>query len=243
MTSIEFSGCLDSDILFNPPVWNDLAETQRRLFNPQALINISDRIRAEFYNGHAIGRDMPVIAPEDWATTLLKPYANGTIGYDLPCLLSADRPARGRIMMCAQDPLRKPGEAKLTVGTFFGIDSDYLRTRRHYWMIWQLIRKCIFAGYDVWVTDAIKVFAGPNVLRKNTSLRELCYSVILEEVDSFRPDKILTFGKEARLAMEKAGVATEITSVAHPTARGMKGPFKDRISLYYQAMFGAETAF
>ncbi len=184
---------------------------------------------------------MPEIAPQDWNTKLLAPYVGGTIGYDLPCLLSADRPSRGRIMLCAQDPLRKPGGARLTVGTFFGIDNHTLRTRRHYGVIWLFIRQCVLAGYDVWVTDAIKLYAGRNVLRRDPDLRSLSISVISAEVAAFRPDKILTFGNDARWAMKASGAVVPLTHVAHPNARGIKGPFKDRLIIYSQALFGSDS--
>lgn len=183
---------------------------------------------------------MPEIARQDWATDLLDRYADGPLGYDLPCLLSADRPARGRIMMCAQDPLRGSGEAKLTVGTFFGIDDNYLRARRHYWMIWQFIRRCVLAGFDIWVTDAIKLFAGKGVVQRNHSLRELSRSIIKGEVAAFTPDRIVTFGKLAGETMADISGKHTLISLKHPTARGQRGSFKDRIEIYMKATLGED---
>lgn len=231
---------LDSEIAFNPEPWSKLIETQAHLFNTKALIQISDRLRSEFHGGHAPGRVMPEIARQDWASDLLDRYADGPIGYDLPCLLSADRPTRGHIMMCAQDPLRGPGEAKLTVGTFFGIDDDYLRVRRHYWMIWQFIRRCVLAGHDVWVTDAIKVFAGKGVVQRDHTLRELSRSIIEAEVTAFAPDRIVTFGKLARETMAPISGKHALIGLKHPTARGQRGSFKDRVGIYMQAVLGED---
>ena len=227
----------DPDILFNPPVWNELVETQCGLFRPAALHQISDRLRHEFHFGHAAGRQMPEIAATDWSTCLLAPYSNGPIGYDLPCLLSAARPAQGKIMLCAQDPLRGPGPAKLTVGTFFGIDSNYHRTRRHWGMIWQLIRACIQRGYDVWVTDAIKVFAGPNVVNRDEGLRELCFGTVREEVAAFRPDRVIAFGAVAENAISAASIKAPILRVPHPTARGIRGTLGARLEEYSRLIF------
>ncbi|MHC9236987.1 hypothetical protein ACX9MO_15270 [Pseudooceanicola sp. 502str34] len=229
---------LDADILFNPPPWGDLVETQSDLFQPSVLKDISDRLRMEFHRGHAPNRDMPEIPRKYWSTELLDRYRDRTIGYDLPCLLSAKRPARGRIMLCAQDPKRDGTDAKVTVGTFFGIDSDYHRARRHWGMMWKLIRRCVLAGYDVWVTDAIKVYAGRNVLRRDPELRELCFSVIAEEVEAFNPDTILAIGNDARDALKRAGTSKPITHVVHPTARGLRGPFDQRLEIYWQALGG-----
>lgn len=231
---------LDAEIAFNPEPWSKLIQTQAQLFDVKSLIQISDRLRCEFHEGHAPGRVMPEIARQDWATDLLDRYAGGPIGYDLPCLLSTDRPARGRIMMCAQDPLRGSGAAKLTVGTFFGIDDNHLRVRRHYWMIWQFIRRCVLAGHDVWVTDAIKVFAGKGVVQRDHSLSELSRSIIEAEVAAFAPDRIVTFGKLAGESM--AGISGKHThiSLQHPTAHGQRGAFKDRVGIYMQAVLGED---
>lgn len=229
---------LDPEIAFNPEPWSKMIQTQAQLFDVKALIQISDRLRSEFHGGHATGRVMPEIARRDWATDLLDRYADGPIGYDLPCLLSADRPARGRIMMCAQDPLRGAGAAKLTVGTFFGIDDNHLRARRHYWMIWQFIRHCVLAGHDVWVTDAIKVFAGKGVVQRDRPLRELSRSIIEAEVAAFKPDRIVTFGKLAGETMADVSCNHALISLQHPTAHGQRGSFKDRVGIYLQAVLG-----
>lgn len=235
---IEGPKLYDADIIFNPPNWSDLAQTQRKLFRLEALQKISDRLRNEFHYGHQSGREMPEISQTDWATRLLDSYVGGPIGYDLPCLLSAERPTSGKIMLCAQDPLRGSGPAKLTVGTFFGIDSNYHRTRRHWGMIWQLIRTCVHAGYDVWVTDAIKLFAGKDVVNRDSALRELCFSTVCDEVSAFQPDRIIAFGAIAESALNAAKVNAEVLRVPHPTARGARGPLTERLEHYRQLILG-----
>lgn len=226
----------DADILFNPPAWNTLVETQQALFRTKALESVSDRLRQEFYHGHAPNRSMPVIDTENWKTTLLGSYLDRPLGYDLPCLLSAERTSKGRIMLCAQDPLRGSGPAQLTVGTFFGIDSQYHRTRRHWGMIWQLIRSIVESGYDVWVTDAIKIFAGPNIVMKDEKLRDLCFAVMAEEVSAFQPERIIAFGSVADGALRAATAGHEVVRVPHPTARGISGSLRDRLDRYRNAI-------
>lgn len=228
----------DADLLFNPPAWNALIETQQPLFRTKALEVISDRLRQEFYHGHAPDREMPVIDRSDWNTTLLGAYADRSLGYDLPCLLSADRAPKGRIMLCAQDPLRGAGPARLTVGTFFGIDSQYHRTRRHWGMIWQLIRSLVESGYDVWVTDAIKIFAGQNIVMKDEKLRDLCYAVMAAEIAAFQPDRVVAFGSVADWALRASNSGQQVVRVLHPTARGIRGSLRDRLELYRNAILG-----
>lgn len=140
----------DADILFNRTPWQDLIASQELLFKPEALLEISDSLRVDFHEGHAQGRKMPVVPHAAYANDLLATFDDQVAGYDLPCLLSANRPTRGRVMFCAQDPLRNGEQKGITVGTFFGIDSDWLRqSRRHYGVLWQLIRRCVEHGYDV----------------------------------------------------------------------------------------------
>lgn len=226
----------DGDILFNPPAWEEFVDSQKALFRPTVLKQLSDRLRNEFHHGHAPNREMPEIKPEDWNTRLLEPYADRPLGYDLPCLLSADRSEKGRIMLCAQDPLRGPGPAKLTVGTFFGIDSQYHRTRRHWGMIWRLVRLLVDRGYDVWVTDAIKLFAGPNMIYKDEKLRNLCYSVMQEEIAAFRPNRVIAFGSIAESALRAVIAHQQVIRVPHPTARGVRGTLHERFNFYRDAI-------
>ena len=222
----------DADILFNPLSWNECAKSQEGLFRFDALERISRRITEEFYFGHAPNRQMPEISKDDWNTSLLEPYTTGPSGYDLPCLLSANRPTKGRMMLCAQDPLRGAGPATLTVGTFFGIDSNYHRSRRHWGLIWQLVRDCVAAGYDVWVTDAVKLYAGKDVVLNDKGLRDLCFAIMRDEVSAFRPDKVIAFGAWAQRALSEASVTAPVVRVPHPTARGLTGTMQSRLESY-----------
>lgn len=223
---------LDLDILFNLSDWERCIQSQAALFDLQALVAISDQLRVDFHQGHSKDRQMPEIARGDWVTPLLEKYAEASIGYDLPCLISANRPVRGRLMFCAQDPLRRPGPAKLTVGTFFGLDSDYHRVRRHWGAMWQLICSCVFAGYDVWVTDAIKLYAGKDVVGKDSQLMALCLNVLENEISAFVPEKILAVGGRASWALSSVCSDIPIVHVPHPTARGQKGAFSERFQVF-----------
>lgn len=189
---------------------------------------------------------MPVISREHWQSDFLSRYSDKMIGYDLPCLLSARRRPKGRIMLCAQDPFRPPTKISdtiapsLTVGTFFGIDNEWCRARRHWAPVWNFIRQSIFAGYDVWVTDAIKIFAGKNVVSRDPDLRSLCHAIIQKEIAMFNPQKFLTFGHDARNALAASGITERVAHTTHPTARGIRGPFRERPKIYSQALFGTD---
>ncbi|SOE17786.1 hypothetical protein SAMN05877838_2689 [Hoeflea halophila] len=212
---------LDVDIRFNMDGWPRIAETQSKLFAVDALVEISNQLREEFHSGHYKDRKMPEIAQADWKTDLLLRYDDREIGYDLPCLLSADRPTKGRIMLCAQDPLRKGTSPRVTVGTFFGIDNNrYRHGQKHYGAIWNLIRFCVHAGYDVLVTDALKIFAGKHQLRNDAALERLCLDVLRDEIDASSPDKILTMGQTAGHALSSVKSESSLLRAPHPTAWG-----------------------
>lgn len=244
----------DLDIHFNRDGWQRVIETQSKLFNIEALVALSDRLRQEFHCGHAEGRRMPEIERADWKSDLLTQYNDREIGYDLPCLLSAGRPTRGRIMLCAQDPLRSGSAPSLTVGTFFGIDnSGYRRSQKHYGAIWNLVRTCVAAGYDVWVTDALKIFAGKHQLKKNTELEKLCFEILKDEIKAFAPDKILAMGSTAGAALSRSGWQGSFMRSTHPSYYGKKGWYlegsmgpqegylKELERYYCRILFGANS--
>ncbi len=208
----------EQDIQFNRGEWPRIIESQHRLFALPALVEISDRLREDFHNGHAPGRTMPEIDPAHWATDALAAHANGFFGYDLPCLISRDRPAKGRIMLCAQDPLRDKVSAAPTVGTFFGIDSDYLRyNKKQHGGVWSFIRGCVSSGYDVLATDALKLFVGEKQLRKDPVLTDLCYKTLEDEIAAFSPDIIVAMGSAAEKSVAKVKPAAKVLKTIHPS--------------------------
>ncbi len=248
----------DADILFNRGPWQDLIASQDLLFKPEALAAISDGLRTDFHEGHAQGRKMPVVPADAYANDLLATFDNHVAGYDLPCLLSANRPTRGRVMFCAQDPLRNGGQKGITVGTFFGIDSDYLRqSRRHYGVLWQLIKRCVENSYDVWVTDAMKLYAKDAAI--HPQLDAICGKVLSHEVELFNPDHIVAFGNRARHLLDSFDLNRPVIQERHPTARGSsaawakegatrsyretpQGRLEAKVDRYCRDIFGFELA-
>lgn len=246
----------EADIYFNRSDWPSLIESQYRLFDIPALEDISDRLRAEFHDGHAPGREMPMIAPEDWASPVrdaLARHANSPFGYDLPCLISADVPRRARIMLCAQDPWRAAPSPAPTVGTFFGIDDDHLRYNRNYHgALWSLIRSCALAGYEVLVTDAVKIFVGKDEIWKHRDLVGPCFDTLCDEIAAFEPDKILTIGGTARNAIDRIDLDADVIHAWHPNRRGAGwylspgddpdiSKFEGVRRYYWRKLFGADA--
>ena len=209
----------DADISFNPDRWAQFIASQEPLFDVGALVKVSDGLRQEFHAGHRAGRVMPVLPAAAYGRKIPPDFGSQVAGYDLPCLLSADRETKGTIMLCAQDPLRSGTDPGLTVGTFFGIDNQRLRhSRRHYGVLWELVRRCVIFGYDVWVTDAMKLYVKGALI--DPSLHQLCGEVLLDEVRLVKPTKIVAFGNRARDLLSGFGLTEQIIHLRHPTAWG-----------------------
>ncbi|WP_295536635.1 uracil-DNA glycosylase family protein [uncultured Thioclava sp.] len=222
----------DADVLFNKGGWPDFIQSQEKLFSKESLTRVSDGLREEFHCGHAEGRQMPSFQRSDWSSDVLEPFTGYPIGYDLPCLISRDRPTRGRIMFCAQDPLRKEGTpGVVTIGTFFGIDSERYRhyinpgrqVKAHHPAMWDVIRACLDASYDVWLTDAVKVFAGPgNLLLKDKRGRQLCSEILADEIAQVQPVRVVALGGKAanelhKVAVKQGGIdGDRIMALPHP---------------------------
>jgi len=210
----------DADVLFNRGGWPDFIQSQEKLFSKESLTRVSDGLRAEFHCGHAEGRQMPSFQKSDWSSDVLEPFIGYPMGYDLPCLISRDRPTRGRIMFCAQDPLRKEGTpGVVTIGTFFGTDNEryrhYINPGRmiqpHHPAMWDVIRACLDADYDVWLTDAVKVFAGPgNLLKKDKRGKRLGREILAEEIAQVQPVRIVALGGKAAAEIYRVAVKQEV---------------------------------
>lgn len=242
------NGVYDNDLLFNEVGWAYAIQSQTRLFSVDELSRVSEGLRRDFYHGHTKDRKMPEIEPSRELASLLAPYQDRTIGYDLPCLISPERPSCGRIILCAQDPLRKKDDApgRVTVGTFFGIDNERFRhSYRHYPIVWQLVRSCVAAGYEVWLTDAYKIFAGKNVTARDTALNNLCLEVLQDEVSRVAPTHILALGNIAANMLERAGFSDRFSRAVHPTARQNKRPYwhlRDATQTYEDNREGKQLA-
>ena len=242
------SPVFDGDLLFNEANWADAIQSQTRLFSIDELNRVSEGLRSDFYHGHTNDRKMPEIRPSKELASLLAPYQDRTIGYDLPCLISPRKPSCGRIVLCAQDPLRKKDDApgQVTVGTFFGIDNERFRhSYRHYPIIWQLVRSCVEAGYEVWLTDAYKIFAGKNVVARDKALDDLCREVLQDEVARVSPTHILALGNTAAHMLEKAGFTDRFSRAVHPTAHQTTKPYwhlKDATQAYEDNRAGRQLA-
>jgi hypothetical protein len=241
----------DSDILFNKGEWQRCIKSQERLFSLEGLTRVSDSLRRDFHQGHGPNRELPQLHRNEWAQSFqevlvqaLPDHQDTLLGYDLPCLLSLDRPALGCVMLCAQDPLRKASKSlsenpygEVTVGTFFGIDNNRFRqSYRHYPMIWRVIRSCLESGFDVWVTDAIKLYAGEGVVKRSQKLFDLCKETLREEIALVKPTRVLAMGNDAKYALSAVDPSLSFNTARHPSPRAWTTPLQSDQDLFEGAL-------
>ncbi|MBY5974281.1 uracil-DNA glycosylase family protein [Ferrimonas balearica] len=247
----------DADIQFNAGAWSEFVQTQSELFDFYTLSAVSSRLREEFYNGHPSGREMPVIPRRSWHSDLIERYQSRPIGYDLPCLISKTTATRGRLLFCAQDPWRSRfGPSEVTVGTFFGVDNPKFRHNyRGHGAVWLLVQACVEAGYEVWLTDVLKLFVGKGKLWKDESLIRQCLSVLDAEIEVVRPEAVLAFGRVASGTLASRVADDRLASGIHPSYYGRKdwylsrdvGPYpvnaeqrrKAKAAYYWRQLFGS----
>lgn len=214
----------DAEVQFNLGEWSSLIATQTRLFTIKGLTRVSDTLREDFHCGHRPGRHLPELPPAEWATNALNAHTGNPLGYDLPCLLERNDTNRGRIMLCAQDPFRRePASGNVSVGTFFGIDNpDFRHRKRHYRVMWDVITACMDAGYSVWVTDAIKIFAGKDVVKRDPELMGISRSTLSDEIRAVAPVRILALGNDAAWMLKTCDLPFDIAEAIHPAARSTR---------------------
>jgi len=207
------------DIHFNLGRWDDLIESQAEIFRKDRLRTLSDGLRNDFLNCQHAAAVNQVIPSEDYVAPCIAPLSQEIAGYDLPCLFSGDRPTKGTVMLCAQDPLRgAKSETGISVGTFFGVNSFVLRRNRaQHGIMWRLVRKFVDTGFDVWATDARKLFIYRQRLSREQN--ELCRDVLLKEIELVDPVRIVGFGNQAQHQLRSYDLGREITPALHPSSR------------------------
>ncbi|NIY95861.1 MAG: hypothetical protein HWE39_09350 [Oceanospirillaceae bacterium] len=207
------------EIRLNKGHWSTWIESQAPFISADGLKDLSKSLEKEFRETHSRPPNLQIVPPEQISSESLLAYQDQVVGYDLPCLLSVDRPRRGTVMLCAQDPLRSPkSEIGLTVGTFFGLNSSIFRSnRRSHGVMWRVIVKLLSDDYDVWVTDAMKLHS-PTV-KLTPELYGACRDVLDREIRAVAPVKIVAVGNVAASHFQRFGVtgAEDVIRVVHPS--------------------------
>lgn len=208
---------------FNEGEWSEWIDSQTGLFTRSALERASAELREKFEcvtKAEASAHKNPVFRyPDDCSTPHLEPICGKVSGYDLPCLISADSKdgCKGVVMFCAQDPLRKEVCDGISVATFFGIDHiGYRGQRRHYGIVWKLVTQMVERGFDVWLTDANKLYCKEESI--SGALLGLSLTTLGRELDLLKPVRIVAFGKAATQQLSSYS-GCPVRSVPHPASR------------------------
>lgn len=139
------------------------------------------------------------------------------LGHDLPYWIEVPTPEeKGRIMLVSQDPLRNKQKQKhITLSSPFGMHSlDYRGNR----IMTQMVKMLLDNGYSVYLTDFNKLYAKvQNKPVDFSGMRKQFIGILMEEIDFWKPTKIIAVGKVSANALK--GVTINTGTIPHPNAR------------------------
>lgn len=240
----------DRELSFNGEGWHKVLPSQEDLFQPDLLRKIGDMFSREFHHGvdgfieedrpyRTSGEALPVIPEHAINPEFSSHLCSRTTGYDLPCLVSGNRQASRNIMLCAQDPLRgKSDPFGVSVATFFGINNPRHReNNRHYGILWTLIKRLIEQDFNVWLTDARKLWFCPSSPMQ--SIQDLQSDILRKEIDIVDPDRIVALGNQSFSALAEILKGTprvnRLKKIHHPAWRGLPRHLKKNEGFVYSA--------
>lgn len=143
----------------------------------------------------------------------LKPYKDCPgLGIDFPIWFDWDS-EKPKTMIIGRDSQRSHNDNKLIIGTPFGIGTQGGRkTKKNKY--WQFVEP-ILNSHKVYITDVFKLFTKDKTkakeLRKDTDFH---YKILKKEIEVIKPNKIITIGKDAKIAIKKI-LETEINENEH----------------------------
>jgi hypothetical protein len=162
----------------------------------------------------------PLTSQQDLITKYCQP--SSLVGIDLPSIW---RPRNGigkTIFILAQDPRRNPKDEflnKTELSTPFGTHLRDFRENKKYKQTihWQVILFFLNKGYNVYLTDAYKIWI-KDWRFKNTD--DLIHKFILcfkGEVEFFNPPIIVSYGNSAKTFVDRLGLTNKNIHFIHPS--------------------------
>ena len=140
----------------------------------------------------------------------LQNYDN--LGHDLPYWVETGNGPR--IMLVSQDPLRNNQKSGfITLSSPFGIHSDDYRNSGNK-LITRIVENHIKKNGSVYLTDFNKLYATDKQAKVKWSVD--FKAILSEEINFFRPDKIIAVGKLAANSLSNMGVNP--IPIPHPNA-------------------------
>lgn len=103
-----------------------------------------------------------------------------------------------KIMIVAQDPLRKEGKQDLTMSSPFGLHFKPYRINSQKGFLTPIISGLFTAGVkEIYITDAYKLYVEGGI-RKMRSNKEVFSAILQTEIEQFNPNVIVTFSVRSR---------------------------------------------
>lgn len=123
------------------------------------------------------------------------------LGIDFPIWLewNTNKP---KVMIIGRDPQRNHNDNRLIIGTPFGIGTKGGRETKMN-KYWQFIEPLLETN-RIYITDVYKLYTKDNSERKKLKKdSEFHYNILEKEISTINPNKIITIGKDAKIAVAK----------------------------------------
>jgi uracil-DNA glycosylase len=121
------------------------------------------------------------------------------LGIDFPIWFDWDDINKPKVMIIGRDPQRNHDDNRLVIGTPFGLGTEGGRNskRNKYWKF----TKLLLQQNRVYLTDVYKLFTKSNEKKELKKDTKFHYEILEKEIKTVNPDKIVTIGKDAKIAI------------------------------------------
>ncbi|WP_194766054.1 uracil-DNA glycosylase family protein [Tamlana sp. I1] len=145
---------------------------------------------------------------DNWGKTLdsdllcdyLKPYKNCFgLGIDFPIWFDWNT-NKSKVMIIGRDPQRSHKDNRLIIGSPFGLANKGGRetSKNKYWKF----TEPLLENNRVYITDVYKLYTINSLERKKLKKEKgFHYEILEKEIKAINPNKIITIGKDAQIAV------------------------------------------
>jgi hypothetical protein len=230
-------------IQLNGKNWKEVVTSQSSLFDINKLHEIGAYFSSQF-QGEPVESGWRTIQTDEIVKEHRQHIEGKVCGYDLPVLISdtSTEPTQKRIMLCAQDPLRSgETEPRVTVSAPFGVSQKrYRNAKTGPGIVWTVAAHLVSFGYDVWLTDARKLwFPDKNAIK---ALGTVCDQMLIAEMKLFDPQIVVAFGNQAAGVVGRNVDASQrrARKLVHPSAQ-RAGKFETKVKEYLEQIKDLEV--
>lgn len=150
-------------------------------------------------------------------------------GIDIPCLIYSETKSSETIMIIGEAPWREKNYIEkdkcCSLGAPYAI--GFIDYPDRCWIYKQIIKRLVDTGYNIYLTDAYKLWTKKKIA-KESEYRATYKEMLINEIRSERPCKVITFGKVAKAMVQQvaknlkdANIISkiEIFNILHPSQR------------------------